>query len=180
LQGAADHGGPCGDYYQGILRATFAEGDHAGNHGDVPKNWSGVGDEEFAVAVEDAEAPGGSDEKACAGKEDAHEEDGEFAFFAVEAGSDGVDEPGSGEDAEKNKDGSAEGEKRGYGTGGLAGFLFVVGIAGEQAGVDGDEGGGEDAFAEKILEEIGDAEGGFENVGGIGIAEVVSEDAVAD
>ncbi len=57
--------------------------------------------------------------------------------------------------------------------------LFVL-FARQQAGVDGNERGGEHAFAEQVLQEIGDAEGGPEGVRRVGIAEVVREDAVAD
>ena len=160
------------------MRAAFAEGDHAGNHGDVPENGSGVGNEKFAVAIEDAEAPRGGDEQTCAGKKDADEEDGEVAFFAVETGGDSVDEPRRGEYAEEDEERGAEHEQRGDGTGSFACFLFVA--AGEQASVDGNEGGGEDTFTKKILQEIGNAEGGAKGVGRVGIAEVVSEDSIAD
>ena len=178
LEGATNNRGPGRDDDEGVLRAARPEGDHAGDHGDVPEHGRGVGDEKFAMAVEDAEAPGGSDEQACAGKEDADEEDGELALLAVEAGGDGVDEPGGGENTEENEERSADGEESRNGTGGFAGFFFV--FAGEQVGVNGNEGGGEDAFAEKVLQEVGDAEGGFEDVGRIGVAEIVSEHAIAD
>ena len=178
LQRAANYGSPGGDDDEGILRATFAEGDHAGNHGDVPEDGSGVGDEKFAVAIEDAETPRGGDEQTCAGKKDADEEDGEVAFFAVETGGDGVDEPRRGENTEEDEERGAEHEERGDGTGSFACFFFIA--AGEQAGVDGNEGGGEDTFTKKILQEIGNAEGGAKGVGGVGIAEVVGEDAIAD
>ena len=43
----------------------------------------------------------------------------------------------------------------------------VVALA-DQAGVDGDEGGRQYAFAEQVLEKIGNAERGGEGVGGVG------------
>ena len=52
-------------------------------------------------------------------------------------------------------------------------------IFGVEPGIDGDERSGEDAFSEEILQNIGNAEGGAEGVGGVGIAKVVCEDAVA-
>ena len=178
LKCTTNDGRPGGDDDERVLRTTCAEGEHAGDHGDVPQNRSGVGDEKLAVTVENAEAPSGPNEEAGAGKEDADKENGEFALFAVEAGSDGVNEPGSGENAEKDENGSAQGEKRCNGSGGLACFFLVV--ARQQVGINGNEGSREDTFAKKILQEIGDAEGGFENVGGIGVAEVVGEDTIAD
>jgi len=38
LQRAADDGSPSGDDDEGVLRAAGTESDHAGDHGDVPKN----------------------------------------------------------------------------------------------------------------------------------------------
>src|SRR5580704_5767716 len=96
----------------------------------------------------------------------------------METGGNGVDEPGSSEYAEEDEERGAEHEERGDGTGGFACFFFIV--AGEQASVDGNEGGGEDAFTKKVLQEIGNAEGGAKGVGSVGIAEVVGEDAIAD
>jgi len=165
LQRTAYNRSPRGDDDERVLRAACTKGDHAGDHGDVPENGRGVGEKEFSVAVEDAEAPGGGHEESCAGEKDADENDGEFALFTVKAGGDGVDEPGRGEDAEKDEEGSGKRKKSSDGAGGLAGFFLV--IAGEKVGVDGDERGGEDAFAKKILQEIRNAKGGFKHVRGI-------------
>jgi hypothetical protein len=55
-----------------------------------------------------------------------------------------------------------------------------VALFGAEPRVDGDEGGGEHALAEEVLQEVGNAKGGAKGVGGVGVAEVVSEDAVAD
>ena len=71
-----------------------------------------------------------------------------------------------------------EGKKSGDGAGGFAGFFLVA--PGKQLGIDRDERSGEDTFAKEILQEIGDSEGGFEDVGGIGIAKVMRENAIAD
>lgn len=158
--------------------AAFTEGDHADDHGDVPEHRSGVGEEEFAVAVEDTEAPGGGDEKSGTGKKDADKKNGEFAFLAVKAGSDGIDEPGSGENPKHNEDRGAESDKSRNGAGSFAGFFFV--LAREKVGIDGDEGGRKDAFAEKVLQEIRDAEGGFENVGSVGVPEIVGKNTITD
>ena len=49
-----------------------------------------------------------------------------------------------------------------------------------EAGVDRDERRGEHAFAEQVLQEVGDPERGVERVGRVGGAEVVGEDALAD
>src|SRR5208337_1703036 len=145
LQGAADDRSPRGDDHERILRAAGTKGDHAGDHGDVPENRGRVGKEEFAVAVQDTKAPGGADEQARAGKEYAHKENGELALFTMEAGGDGVNQPRGGENAEKHKHRSAEGEKRGDGASGLARFFFIV--AGQQTRINRNEGSGKHAFA---------------------------------
>ena len=65
-------------------------------------------------------------------------------------------------------------------------LTFVTGLAVDllaarkKIRIDRDEGSRQHTFAEEILQKVGDAEGGLEHVGGVGIAEIVSEDAVAD
>ena len=129
------------------------------------------------MAVEDSQAPCGEDEHGRAGKEDLHEADREQALGAVKAGCDEIDEPGRGEDAGDGKQGGDEEEEREDGFGELGGFL--VALLGAEARVDGDEGGRKHALAEEVLQEIGNAKRGAKCVGGIGVAEVVGEDAVA-
>ena len=46
------------------------------------------------MAVQDPQAPCGEHQQPGAGKKDAHQLNGELAFLPVEAGCDGVDEPG--------------------------------------------------------------------------------------
>ena len=130
------------------------------------------------MAVEDAQAPRGHDQQAHAGEEDLHEADGELALVAVEAGGDNVDEVRGHQDADRDDGGDDQGQQRADGRGYAVASALI--ILAEQAGVDGDEGGGKDAFAEEILEEVGDLLGGLEGVGGVGVAEVMGEDAIAD
>ena len=55
---------------------------------------------------------------------------------------------------------------------------LVFRLMGEQTGVHRDEGGRERPFAEEVLQEIRDAEGGPEGVGRIGASKVMRKDAV--
>ena len=55
------------------------------------------------MTVEDAKAPGGSDQQARARKENPYQEDGEFALFTVETGRNGLDQPWSRKDAQGNQ-----------------------------------------------------------------------------
>jgi hypothetical protein len=56
---------------------------------------------------------------------------------------------------------------------------FLIAFA-EQAAIDRDKGCGQDAFAEQILQNIGDAKAGLEGVGRGGVAKVMRKDAFAD
>ena len=58
LKRAADYGSPGQVDGQGG-EIVAAEGDHGGDHGDIPNHRRGVGEEEFPVAFEDAQRPGG-------------------------------------------------------------------------------------------------------------------------
>lgn len=162
LQEAAGDGSPSGDNYKRVLRAAGAEGDHARDHGDIPEDGCRIGDEELAVTVENTEAPSGSNKEAGAGEEDAHEKDGKFAFFAAESRGDGFNQPRSGENTEKYEHRSAQGEQSGDCAGRFARFFLIA--ACKQAGVNGNEGGRKDTFAEKILQEVGNAESSIEGV----------------
>jgi hypothetical protein len=91
---------------------------------------------------------------------------------------DGFNKPGSREYSDEDKYGSAESQESGDSTSGFASFVLIV--AREKTGINRDEGGGKDAFTEEILKKVWDTEGGSENVGGVRVAKVMGEDAVAD
>ncbi len=130
------------------------------------------------MAIENSQAPRRKHQHGRAGEKNLHEADGEQALVALKARRNEIDEPGRGEDAGDGKQGGDEEEEREDGFGELGGFL--VALLGAEARVDGDEGGRKHALAEEVLQEVGNTEGGAEGVGGIGVAEVVGEDAVAD
>jgi len=90
---------------------------------------------------------------------------GEKPLLSVKAWGDQVHERGGNENADEDDDADGDSEQAGDDAGHPAGeFGFAFG---EEAGVNGNEGGGEDAFAEQVLKEIGDLEGGGPRVGGI-------------
>ena len=160
------------------LRVPAAAPQERGDHGDVPDYGGGVGEQEAAMAVENSQAPRGEDEHGRAGKKNLHEVDGEQALVAMKAGGNEIDEPGRGEDAGDRQQGGDEKQEREDGFGELRGFFAA--LLGAEARIDGDEGGRKHALAEKILQKIGNAKRGAEGVGGVGVAEVVREDAIAD
>jgi hypothetical protein len=148
------------------------------NHRDIPEDGGNVGDKEEAMAIEDAEAPGGKDEHANAGKHDLDEVDDEIAFSAVVAGRDEVREEGTKQNAKENNNADANGQQTANDAGHAAGEFPVA--LGKKARINGDERSGEDALAKEVLKEIGDSDRGLEGVGGEGIAEIVCENALAD
>ena len=130
------------------------------------------------MAVQHSKAPGRKNQQARGGEENSDETNRQLALFAVKSGSDEFDEPRSSEDANQDERRCRESEKRENCTGSFLGLLAIV--AGKKLGVDGNEGRGQNAFAEKILQKIGNADGGFEGVGGVRVAEIMGEEAVAN
>ena len=102
--------------------------------------------------------------------------DGELAFGALEAGSDDPDEVGREQNARQDNQRGGEREDGAHGTGDAARLLLIA--LSEEAGIHRDEGGREHSFAEQVLQEVGDFEGGVESVGFVLLAEVVGEDAL--
>ena len=130
------------------------------------------------MAVEDAEAPCGEYEQRCAGEEDADELDGKQPRLALEAVGDDIDERGREDNAQQYEHRGDEIQQHEDGGSGASGLL--VALLGIETRVDGDKRCRKDAFAEEVLEHVGDAEGGLESIGGKRVAEVVGEDALAD
>jgi len=92
--------------------------------------------------------PCGADEQARAGKEDAHEEDGELALLPWKPGAMAVNQPRSGEDAEKAQGAKVLSASSAATAPAVFARLLLV-VAARQAGVDGNEGKRRHAFAKK-------------------------------
>ncbi len=148
------------------------------DHRDVPDHRRGVGKKKFAVAVQDPQAPRGQHEQSRAGKQDAHDANGQLAFFAGKSGSDRVNQIRGRQHAKQDEYGGAEGQQRRHGSRGAACFLLLS--ARQQRSIHGDEGCGEHALAKQILQRVGNAECRFESVRGVGISEVMGKYAVAN
>ena len=132
------------------------------------------------MAVEDAEAPRGEHEQAGTretGSGPAGSVD--LALLAGEAGRDDRDEPGREQHAGQHER-RATTSASSAATAPATRRASASSPAGAQPGVDRDERGGEHAFAEQVLQEIGDPERRVERVGRVGGAEVVREDSVAN
>ena len=158
------------------MRSLTAESDHRRDHRDIPDDRRGVGEEELAVAIQNAQPPRGEHQQSGAGEENAHQPDGQFALGALEPGSDDPDQVRRQQDADQHDHRRGQRQDRAHRAGHAARLLLVA--LGQQARVHRNEGGREHAFAEQILQEIGDAKGRVEGVGLIELAEVVREDAL--
>ena len=180
LEQRPHHGAPGGDdgQIEGAEPEAPPSEDERGDLRRAPHHRRDVAEEEAMVAVQDPEAERREDEQRRSREEDADQQDGERALVAREAGSDGVDEERRRGDADHRERGGDDGEQSGDGAGDLARFLLVA-LRAERC-VDRDERGAEDAFPEKVLEEVGNLEGGVVRVGRVGGAEVVPEDALPD
>ena len=64
------------------------------------------------MAVQDAQAPGGQDEKAGPGEEDAHEADGEVPLGPGKSRGDDVNEVRGGKDSDKDETRDDQGERQ--------------------------------------------------------------------
>ena len=130
------------------------------------------------MAVEHAEAPGRHHQQPGAGKEDAHQRIVSSRLAPVNPGAIAVDQVRRGQHAQRDQDRNPEREHRAHAPRQRLG-RFLVALA-QKLAVDRDEGGREHALAEQVLQDVGDADAGLEGVGGVGVAEVMREDAFAN
>jgi hypothetical protein len=107
------------------------------------------------VAVEDAEAPGGEHQQAGAGKQNAHERMVSARVSPLKPPTMSVTK-GAASTPESTSTAERAPEWP-HGAGHASGFLFVA--FRQQLRVDRNERCREDAFAEEILQQIGNAEG---------------------
>src|SRR5262249_38246885 len=128
----------------------------------------------FVMAVQDAETPRGHRQEAGARKKDANELDAQDSAFALEPRGNQVDQQWRGEDADEDDDRDDEGEERRDRAGDPIG-LFLIAF-GEQSSVDRNKGRRHRAFPEQVLQQIRDAKGGRDGVGGGQAAEEMRED----
>ena len=130
------------------------------------------------MAVEDAEAPRGEHQQAGARKQDADDRDRQLPLLALESRRDERDEQRRGEHAEQHERARDEREQRRHRAGDARG-LFPF-LARDKRRIHGNERRGQRAFAEQVLQKIGNAEGRHERVGRIGEAEIMREEPLAD
>ena len=79
-------------------------------------------------------------------------------FAPCEAGRDGIDEERCREHADQHEHGGEQGQNREDGSGDAPGFFAF--LVRHEVRINGDEGCGKHAFAEQVLQEIGDAQRG--------------------
>ena len=126
LQQAPRHTGPRRRDRQLGHAAARAKHEERADDREVPGHRRRVGEEELAVAVEDAETPGRQHQEPGARKEDADQGDGEFALVAREAGRDDRDEAGRSEHAERHHTRHDEREQRADGARHPVGLVLLL------------------------------------------------------
>ena len=179
LQRAADHRPPRQHHRQARQRRAGAKHDQRRDHRNVPDHAARIGQQEFVVAVQDPEAPCGQGEHAGGREQHAHDRDRQLALTAVKAWRNQVDEQGRGDHTDEHQHGHDQAE---HGENGAGDAIRVAPFAArDERRVDGDERAGERAFAEQVLQEVGNLHRGVERVGGVASqTEVVREHALAD
>ena len=158
------------------LRVAAAE-EHGGDLGHAPEDRRGVREEEAAVAVEDAEAPGGEGEHAGHREEDAHQMHRERLLVALETGHQGVREDRRRDHAD---DGDGDHRRREQPQRPAGERLRPWDLAPpEAARIDRNERGAQRPLAEQVLGDVRQPQRGAEGVGDPAVSEVVGEDALA-
>ena len=130
------------------------------------------------MAVEDAEAPRREHQKAGARKEDSHDRDRQLPFVALEPWRDERYQQWRGKYPDQHENPRDEREQRRHTTSD-ARRLFPF-LARDERGIDRNERCRQRAFAEQILEKIGNAEGRHECIGRVREAEILGEEPLAD
>ena len=155
LQHGSDDRGPRDGIGDGDVAAVAESSlpDERGDHGKVHHDGRGIRKEEAAVAVEHAQTPGRKDEDSGAGKDDAHQGNGEGSLLALESRDEHADQQGRAEDSENDDDAGNECEQGEDRFGEFA--RLAVASLGAEAGVDGNKGCGEDTFAEQFCSMLG-------------------------
>ena len=103
LQGAARHR-PASQVDRQRRQPHAAEANQRGDHRRVPHYRRRVRQEELAVAVENAQAPGREHQQARAGKQNLHQPDGQLTLGAMESRRNRVNQVGRQQRAGGNQD----------------------------------------------------------------------------
>src|SRR5207253_3096780 len=113
-----------------------------------------------------------------AGKENPYQADGQFARSFVKAVSEQANEEWCRQDSNQHNQRSCERQQREHRVGHTRSFLLVA--ARQEIRVNGNERGGQSAFAKYVLKKIWDSKSRVKSSRSVRDAEVVSEYALSD
>src|SRR5207253_7027412 len=130
------------------------------------------------VAVENPQTPRRQHEQTDAREKNPNDDDRQLARVAFETRRDHDEQPRREQDADEDQNGDRQSQQRSNDAGHAARELLLP--FGQQARINRDERGRKDAFAKQVLQKIRDAIGGREDSRGVGIAEVIRENFLAD
>ena len=128
------------------------------------------------MTVQYSEAPRRKHQQSRTREQNSHQVNGEEPLVPMKTGSDGINQPWRRHDSQCHENGRGQEQQSEDGFGKFRSFLVT--ILRVQPRIDRNERRREYAFAKKVLQEVRNAEGGAECVGGVRVAEVVSEYAV--
>ena len=152
--------------------------EHGDDDGEVPRDGRRVRQEEPAMAVQNPETPCGEHQQCRAREENPHQGDGERAGRAAESWRKEIDQEWRTGYAGQHHNAQDQRQPRQHGARHASRALVVV--RAEPARVHGNERRRQRAFAEKILQQVGNAEGGGERVGLGAESEVMRKRALAN
>lgn len=178
LKRAAGYRTPRGDGSEPRQIDVIIKIEQRGDDCRIPGDRRRVGNEEAMMAVQNSQAPRREHEHAGAGEEDPDERDRQVSSLIFKTGGDDCHDVRRGEHADQNDHGGDEREDPEDRIRNPCGFLFVV--LGQQPGIDRNERSGKCAFAEDVLQEVGNAKRRAEGVAFRGAAEIVGEDSLPD
>jgi len=130
------------------------------------------------MAVQDSEAPCRHHQQAGAREEDSDQMNRQLPLRSMESGRYGIDDDRRRENSDQHQHRGDKCEQGSDCIRNIAGLFILTHRT--QSRVYRNERRRKDSFAEQILQEVRNADGCAKYVGGVGITEVVSEDALAD
>ena len=117
------------------------------------------------MAIQYSQTPGRKHQQPRAWKENAHQRNGQIALRSGKPGRDDVDQPGRHQHADQAQYRDRQCQRRAHRARHLA-RLFLLAF-GQQSRVDRDKGRRQHAFAEQVLQKIGNSKCGVEGVRGV-------------
>src|SRR6185503_949063 len=160
------------------LICTTAKHDERRDDREVPCDWRCVRKKEPAMTVQHSQTPRRQDEQARARKKDLDQANRERFRLRIETVGEQIDEVWRRQNAGEDDHRRDQYKQREHRVRDATRFLLVV--TSEELCVHRNERGGQRAFAEDVLKEVGNSERGAERARSVGSAEIVCKYSLPD